>query len=480
MSMTRVTLLSAILVVAVPACAQQTASPQATDSLGLAPIDSESVVAWIAERALPVQSVTPGANQSDLQPLEALLEDVRVVGMGEPTHGTREAFEFKHRLFEFLVREMGFRALAFEASQSAAEHVVDPYVQGGAGDPEEVVASLGLIGAWEEVRDLVVWMRSYNQTVPEAERVHFAGIDVQYNDDARRVVLESLGHVAPERLAQTDSLFRVPVDSLVYVPFLSPLDTLGAQGALEWSAPALAGYRELYRFVEANRESFSERASENEVARLLRHARLLARFAHSYGYLSTRPDSTSLLRDRYMADHVQEIVNRTPGGRVAVWAHNLHVAADSSVWNAYPLGRLLREAYGLGYYAIAGALGGGTFVACDVRPESVPQLPLAAFEVGPRPEGSVGGLLSRAAERAGTDRFFLDLRGTPAPESASRWLGETQGLFFVGSVYSPEWGASYASYPTRLGDMYDGVVFLGATTAARPLPFGDCPEQIYR
>jgi erythromycin esterase len=137
-----------------------------------------------------------------------------------------------HRMFEFLVREMGVRVLAFEASQSAAENVVDTYVQGGPGNVEEVVASLGLPGGWEEVRDLVAWMRAYNQSVPAGERVRFVGFDIQYNDDARRIVLEYLRRVAPERVAPTEALFQMPVDSLVYVPYLSR-DTTAARRADE-------------------------------------------------------------------------------------------------------------------------------------------------------------------------------------------------------------------------------------------------------
>lgn len=72
------------------------------------------------------------------------------LGLGEATHGTREFFQFQHRFFEFMVHEMGVRTRAFEGSQSAAETVVDAYVQGGPGEIEAVVASLGLVGGWEE------------------------------------------------------------------------------------------------------------------------------------------------------------------------------------------------------------------------------------------------------------------------------------------------------------------------------------------
>jgi parallel beta-helix repeat protein len=214
----------------------------------------DSVVSWLTDRALPIHGVTPGSGFEDLQLLKETLRDVRVMRLGEATHGTHEFFRFKHRLFEFMVREMGVRVLAFEASQSAAENVVDPYVQGGPGDVEAVVASLGLPGGWEEVRDVIAWMRDYNQGVSAGERVRFAGFDIQYNDEARRIVLEYLRRAATERVARTEALFQAPVDSLVYVPYLTR-DTTAARVAAEVAAPALRSYRELNEFVRANEES---------------------------------------------------------------------------------------------------------------------------------------------------------------------------------------------------------------------------------
>lgn len=58
--------------------------------------------------------------------------------MGESTHGTREFFLLKHRLLEFLVREMGCRAWAMEASESAAL-APDASVGGAPGDAARLV-----------------------------------------------------------------------------------------------------------------------------------------------------------------------------------------------------------------------------------------------------------------------------------------------------------------------------------------------------
>jgi erythromycin esterase len=77
----------------------------------------EIVIDWLKKNAIPIKSVEAGNGFADLQPLKRILADARVVGLGEATHGTREFFQFKRRMVEFLVREMNFNVFAIEASK---------------------------------------------------------------------------------------------------------------------------------------------------------------------------------------------------------------------------------------------------------------------------------------------------------------------------------------------------------------------------
>ncbi|GAA0592799.1 hypothetical protein GCM10009534_28890 [Kribbella sandramycini] len=105
------------------------------------------------------------------------LGDVRVVGLGEATHGTREFFQLKALMVRYLVERAGFRVFALEAPGKPAP-AVNAYIQGDAVDP---VAALTGLASWpwrtEEVLALLEWMRSYNQSCPASERVRFIGVD---------------------------------------------------------------------------------------------------------------------------------------------------------------------------------------------------------------------------------------------------------------------------------------------------------------
>ena len=56
----------------------------------------------------PLSGASPELNHDDLQPL-SYLGSSRIVGLGEATHGTKEFFQLKHRIFKYLVENHGFK-----------------------------------------------------------------------------------------------------------------------------------------------------------------------------------------------------------------------------------------------------------------------------------------------------------------------------------------------------------------------------------
>ncbi|WP_229401573.1 erythromycin esterase family protein [Micromonospora okii] len=102
----------------------------------------------------------------------------RLLALGEPTHGEDVLLEVRNELFRQLVEREGYRTIAIE-SDSVAGLVVDDYVTSGAGTLDEVMRrgfSHGF-GASPANRELVRWMRAYNDGRPAAERLRFVGFD---------------------------------------------------------------------------------------------------------------------------------------------------------------------------------------------------------------------------------------------------------------------------------------------------------------
>ncbi len=154
-------------------------------------------IAWLRNHAIPLATTEAGHGFEDLEPLKAIIGDARIVALGEGTHGTREFFQMKHRLLEFLASEMGFTIFSIEASTPEA-YELDDYVLGGPGDPKKLIGGM-YFWTWntEEVLAMVEWMRAFHASGKGT--VHFTGFDMQTPDVAMQVVTDFLGSIEPER-----------------------------------------------------------------------------------------------------------------------------------------------------------------------------------------------------------------------------------------------------------------------------------------
>ena len=61
---------------------------------------------WIASHAIRLTTPEAGHGFEDMQPLKQVVGNARIVALGEATHGTREFFQLKHRMVEFLAPQM--------------------------------------------------------------------------------------------------------------------------------------------------------------------------------------------------------------------------------------------------------------------------------------------------------------------------------------------------------------------------------------
>lgn len=151
---------------------------------------TDMVINALQEHTIGLETVQAGSGFEDLQPLKPILEGKRIVALGEATHGTREFFQMKHRMLEFLVQEMGYDHFGMETSAEVAQ-VINDYITGGSGNPREV-----LYWPWstKEVMDMLDWMRTCNADPRTTQKITFHGIDPTIGD-RDRVMASNVGRI---------------------------------------------------------------------------------------------------------------------------------------------------------------------------------------------------------------------------------------------------------------------------------------------
>ena len=146
---------------------------------------------WIRANAIRLNTTEAGHGFADMQALKPLIGNARIVSLGEATHGTREFFQLKHRMLEFLATEMGFTIFSIEANMPEAYRLND-YVLNGTGDPAELLRGM-YFWTWntEEVLEMIRWMRAFNAS--GRGRVQFTGFDMQTHTVALDIVQQFVG-----------------------------------------------------------------------------------------------------------------------------------------------------------------------------------------------------------------------------------------------------------------------------------------------
>lgn len=87
---------------------------------------------------IPIKTTIAENGFDDLQPLKEILKDKKIIGLGEATLGAKEFYEMKHRIVEFLVKEMDYRLFAIDAEFAEAK-IVNDYILNDGGNIEDAI-----------------------------------------------------------------------------------------------------------------------------------------------------------------------------------------------------------------------------------------------------------------------------------------------------------------------------------------------------
>ncbi|MEU8613173.1 erythromycin esterase family protein [Actinoplanes sp. NPDC048791] len=288
-------------------------------------------------------SIRDAARPFTAEALTALVHPgTRLLGLGEPTHGVEAFPELRNELFRHLVTHEGYRSITIE-SDCLAGLAADAYVTDGTGSLDTALSrgfSHGF-GASPANRELLRWMRAYNEERPRPERLRFYGFDGP---------LEVTGPAGP-RPAVT-ALYDYLAGHLDLPWSRAHLDgLLGADG--RWTDPAATvdparsvgrspEVRELRLIVDDLRVLLSTHAPQLTAdtsadgwwsADL--HARTAAGLLRYHARMAdpapTRVNALMGLRDTIMADKLAAIVGRERRrGPTLAFAGNRHLQRDKS------------------------------------------------------------------------------------------------------------------------------------------------------
>jgi erythromycin esterase len=396
-------------------------------------VPKRAELAWIRKQAVPIATVDPAQEHSDLEPLRGMIGQSRIVALGEGTHGTSEFFKMKHRIVRYLAEEMDFTVFAIEANMPEARSV-NRYVLTGGGDPKAALSGL-YFWTWDtqEVLNMIEWMREFNRS--GRGRMEFLGFDMQFPDIAMDQVEDFVKLWEPKYLKEVQSQYAIVRE--IWESTRGQQDR-SAIDFKKWHSAASA----VYSHLRERQAEYENSAGNLETDRAVQDANVVVQAAEA-----NMPGKRS--RDKSMAENLEWILDHRPlGTKVVIWAHNLHVTRGYDTYRS--MGYFLDQKFKEEHMVFGFAFHSGEYTA--VGPKGI-----SAYGTSISEPGSVEWFL----KQSGLKQFILDLRLADEAQKGSRWLFRELDFRNIGAMAS-----DYAFAPRKVREEYDVLAFFENTTAS--------------
>lgn len=413
-------------------------------------VNENPEVKALKKSVIPISTVEAGNGFKDLMPLKDILKDKKIVGMGEATHGTSEFFKMKHRFFEFLVEEMGYRVFAMECDGGAGQ-VINDYILKGEGNIED---SLPALYRTEEVKNMIKWMKEYNDDPSHKEKIKFYGMDI-FN------IVDTLPKLS-YYLGKLDKELQTKVEESLSIIYRNDIKAL----TNEQLDSILLNINEFKKDMESSKEKYLNNNLQNEYELAIWNLNLVSQCAKYNIELnkSVNPMIQSIaannIRDKYMAANVkwiQEHESKLGNDKVMLWAHNLHVSSIDDFNKK--MGKNLKEMYGDEYYSIGFEFSRGSFYICNsVDISSRTMTRLETDNNGPE-------YISYKFDKTQIPISFLDFKSASKSEKIAEILSKNQTFNCSGGYYYDESAPRRIQYIPK--NLFDGLIYIKETTPSK-------------
>nr|WP_068893119.1 erythromycin esterase family protein [Pedobacter panaciterrae] len=251
----------------------------------------------------PINTLNPDSSFNDIDFLSKILQEKEIISLGEATHGTKEIYAYKDRLIRYLVSNLNHKAIAFEADYSGLEQI-DNYINWKI---ESTTMS-------PNYKPLFTWLREYNKTKSEQNKVHVYGLEIREFNGAIDKELSS-----NKDINQSDKEVLLKIRNT--------------------------------QFDKIDNKSLNDfRMVCTRLPKTLNSKMLIQLIDNYHNFIGTSPKIG--FRDKYMAENAIAIKESTNDKRLIIWAHNGHVA-KTSLYNKPAMGEYLDKAYSDKHYVIA-------------------------------------------------------------------------------------------------------------------------------
>jgi erythromycin esterase-like protein len=397
---------------------------------------------WLNQHLSPLTSASIQPQHTDMAPIGKFCADATVVGIGEPTHGTHEALQFKLRLLEYLVTKKGFNTIALEEVIPTCDKMND-LLNNQPGAIKDSLLNMPFYKLWKtaEMYELFAWISRYNRT--HTRKVKLIGIDME--DIRIRTSRQMIGAFGRRHNGAISNEITV-IDR--------KLDTLFAANPPKYKPTDIQVLANDVKAELCKLESLVNIKNSTTNAEQLFTLKTYVRVCQQW--LDTRFFNQAVdARDQYMAQNVKFYAAHHPADKVLIWAHNFHVA-NYSENGTKQMGAYLKRYFGKKYLAVSFTSASGSYTAAQDYTQKV-------WKAYPF-ESAYRGTYAYVLGKAKSNLYFLPLNIDAAKQKDAAWLNLPMKQFDIPYIQSG--GEEDYKYYSSMSTAFDGVVFCKTTTGS--------------
>lgn len=385
-------------------------------------------------------------------------EKVRVVALGESTHGTKEYHIMRKDVFSHLLDTYGCRTFLLEASFGSCLYI-NQYILGGS-EPGTAGEAIQSLESWvyhtNEFKQLIEWMHDYNQTAGKDKQIHFYGVDMQESAHASAYLLSYIQSVFPDK-------------ANVYEPLLSVLKEPSYSFEDKDMSPVMNALDQIQAEMEQAQEQYIENSSLYDYRIAQECIQALKEFLTRLPFVFVDPEKDlekfaegCAFRDSCMAARVETILALDQADMVFLTGHNAHVTRRSAIREGIPsikaMGDLLADRLDDAYFSIGTAFCEGTLKAIDYNQGGYKEFYVK--EEHP--------FIKLFANLPGQN-WYVNLSDIKDDDPAMQYLEEEHYILNVGAVYSRELDfegnkdVMAVRFPAILKNEWDGMLIYKKT-----------------
>ncbi len=250
---------------------------------------------------------------------------LRIIGLGEATHGTSEIYSYKSDIIKSLIKNNNVTKIALEAYYTNTEDL-NTYILKGKGNLKKILANLGFWPYYTiEFKELVIWLKDYNKKTNN--KITIIGVDSQ--PDAGRNALKTLTERTKRNTHISTILKELKKDST-----------------------------EISEKIRISNTILQELIKTNQDKNIIMNARELSQSYFVNQYKGLKYTS---VRDSLQAFNIGNIEKELASDeKMIYWAHDLHIRKKTN-----QTGGFLYKKYKNSYVNLGFLLGNGKFTAVD-------------------------------------------------------------------------------------------------------------------